>query len=84
MQRKHIVVGSESKHKIGPVSAACMSMMIPADVSGKDIPSLINAQPEGLEEIYRGASNRARGGCGHRVRRHRNRYRKRNHPVWGS
>lgn len=59
--RHTIIVGSTSEHKVSPTYAACVSLGIFANVRGEDIPSGVNAQPEGFDEIYRGASNRARG-----------------------
>lgn len=53
------VVGSTSEHKINATRAALRELDIQAEVFGFAADSGVNPQPEGLNEILEGATNRA-------------------------
>ena len=59
-----IKVGSGNSDKIRAVQEACTILGIPAIPFGIDIPSEVNSQPFGFNEIYTGAFNRALGARG--------------------
>lgn len=54
-----VVVGSTSEHKINATRAALRELDIQAEVMGFAADSGVNPQPEGLNEILEGATNRA-------------------------
>lgn len=56
-----IRVGSSNPDKIKAVQEACTILGITAIPFGMDVPSGVNSQPFGFDEIYAGAYNRAIG-----------------------
>lgn len=54
-----VVVGSTSEHKLQATCEALAELAIVADIHGIGVPSGVNPQPEGAEEILTGAENRA-------------------------
>lgn len=56
---ERLLVGSRSPHKVSPASVAVAVLSLDLNVEGLDgIKSLVNEQPEGMEETFEGAWNR--------------------------
>lgn len=56
---ERLLVGSRSPHKVDPASTAATVLSLNLNIEGLDgIESLVNEQPEGMEETFEGAWNR--------------------------